>query len=142
MTSRINYPFNLSNVFFVCLDFQRQPSMPSNLALGIVTEVKMVTENYPKTLQVNLRISSQDGDPLKLSMELVALFDYTGNSPDQDKDKFVDYLNDRGLVMVWPYLNQMLKFVTSQMGIQPLNLNLPPDLSLEPDLFKTAKPKE
>jgi hypothetical protein len=121
MTSRINYPFNLDNAFFVCLDFQRLATVPNNLALGIGTEIKVVTEKYPDQLQVNLRINSQDGEPLKLSMELVALFKYTGNSPDQDKEKFIDFLNDRGLIMVWPYLNQMLKFITSQMGMQALN---------------------
>ena len=141
MTSRINYPFNLGNAFFVCLDFQRQAAVPSNLTLGIVTEIKVVTEKYPDQLQINLRINSQDGDPLKLSMELVALFNYTGNSPDQDKEKIIDFLNDRGLIMVWPYLNQMLKFITSQMGMQALNLNLPPELYLDPDLFKSNIPQ-
>jgi hypothetical protein len=136
MTSRINYPFYLDNAFFICLDFQRQAAVPSNLTIGIGTEIKVATEKYPDQLQVNLRINSQDGEPLKLSMELVALFKYTGNSPDQDKDKFIDFLNDRGLIMVWPYLNQMLKLVTSQMAIQPLNLNLPPEIYLDPDLFK------
>jgi hypothetical protein len=140
MTSSINYPFNLENAFFICLDFQRQAAVPSNLTIGIGTEIRVVTEKYPDQLQVNLRINSQDGEPLKLSMELVALFKYTGNSPDQDKDKFIDFLNDKGLIMVWPYLNQMLKFVTSQMAMQPLNLNLPPEIYLDPDLFKSDNP--
>jgi preprotein translocase subunit SecB len=142
MTNRINYPFALVNAFFVCLDFQRQGEVPANLTLGIGIEIKVVTEKYPDQLQINLRISSQDKDPLKLSMELITLFKYTGTSPDQDKEKFIDFLNDRGFIMVWPYLNQMLKFITSQMGMQPLNLNFPPDFYVDLDLFKSAQPQE
>ena len=141
MTGRINYPFNLDNTFFLCLDFQRQAAVPSDMVIGIGTEIKVVTEKYPDQLQVNLRVNSPDGEPLKLSMELVAIFKYTGSMPDQDKDKFIDFLNDRGIIMVWPYLNQMLKFITSQMGIQPLNLNLPQEIYLDPDLFKSTNPQ-
>lgn len=142
MTNKINYPFALVNVFFVCLDFQRQPAVPNEIALGIVIEIKVVAENFPGTMQVNIKISSHEGDPLKLSMELVSLFNYTGNNPDQDKEKFIDFLNDRGFIMVWPYLNQMLKFITSQMGMQPLNVNFPPEFNLDPNSLQAAGPQK
>jgi preprotein translocase subunit SecB len=142
MMTRITYPFDLTNTFFICLDFQRGSEVPPNLNIGVMAEMKVVDEHYPDHFQVNLKISSQNDTPIKFSLEMVGIFSYTGNQPDQDKNKFIDFLNDQGFLMIWPFLTQMVRFLTSQMGMQVLNLKFPPGLFLPLDLLENKNSPE
>jgi hypothetical protein len=142
MINKKSYPFNLTNSFFICLDIQRGPEVPPNLVLAITTEIKVVDIKFPDQFQVNLKVNSQNDDPIKFSLELVGLFSYTGNQPELDKNKFIDFLNDQGLYMMWPHLTHMLRFLSAQMGMQVLNLNMAPELYINPDLLSiNTQPK-
>ena len=140
MMNKISYPYNLKNSFFISLNIQRAPEVPPNLVLAINTEVRVVDVNFPEQFQVNLKVNSQNDDPVKFSLELVGLFGYTGNQPEVDKVKFVDFFNDQGLYQLWPQITHMVRLLSSQMGIQVLNLNLAPELYLNPDLLNTNAP--
>jgi hypothetical protein len=142
MTSEFNYPFHLINSFFILLDFQREPAVTPGVALTITAEVKVVIENYPKQLQVNLNISSLKDAPIRFHLELVGLFDYSGNNPDIDKYQIVEFLNNQGLFALWPHITQMTRFITSQMGIEVINLNIPLKFLLNPDLLKFDGPSQ
>jgi preprotein translocase subunit SecB len=129
------YPFSLINAFFDCLEFQREDKVPPGTQTTFVAEIKVGLDNYPTQFQVNLRLKSQEENhPIKVNMELIGLFRYSGNDPSADKDRIIEFLNNRGLFMLWPYLHLMIKSVTTQMGIEGLNLTPPAEFSLNAEL--------
>jgi preprotein translocase subunit SecB len=124
MNQNIKYPFSLANAFFIALHFEREHILPDALEMPIEIQIKMVDKDFPR-VQVNLRNKTKEQSPLKLDLELVGLFDYVGNNPERDRGLINDFIREKGLHMLWPYISQMIKMVTGQMGMSPLDTRTP-----------------
>lgn len=143
MTEKLSYPFSLLTAFFISLQFMRKPEVPSGLTLAIEVGIKVTFENYPNQFQINLLLTSQKDAPIEFKLELVGLFEYKGTNPEADKEKIPEFLNNQGLFMLWPYMTQIAKIITADMGISPINLNLPSEFVIDPKLIEiTTKQQE
>jgi hypothetical protein len=138
MVTKLSYPFRLSNAFFISLEFQRGPNVLPGVNLAVTVELKLATVGYPKQIQANIRLSTADGTPIKFCLELVGIFDYMGDDSEKDKNRIVEFLNNQGFIQLWPYLVQMTKIITSQMGMSPININIPENIYLDPKIMKLA----
>jgi preprotein translocase subunit SecB len=138
MIKNIQYPFNLVNVFFVTLHFDREPAIPNTMEMQIELQIKVIDKDFPR-LQVNIRNRTKDPSPLKLEVELVGLFDYSGNNPDQDRELITDFLRDNGIHMLLPYISQIIRIITGQMGMNPLDIHFPISINV-PQISEIDKP--
>jgi len=129
MTNNIQYPFNLVNAFFVTLHFQREPAIPNKMEFQFEIQIKVIDKDFPR-LQVNIRNRTTDKSPLKLEVELVGLFDYIGDNPEQDRALINDFLRNKGIHMLLPYISQLIRIITGQMGMNPLDIHTPLSIDL------------
>jgi preprotein translocase subunit SecB len=143
MINSIQYPFKLINAFFVTLHFDREPAVPNKMEFQIEIQIKVIDKDFPR-LQVNIRNRTTDQSPLKLEVELVGLFDYIGNNPEQDRALITDFLRDKGIHMLLPYISQIIRIITGQMGMNPLDIHPPFSIDVPPitEGDKTSDKKE
>jgi preprotein translocase subunit SecB len=143
MTNNIQYPFNLVNIFFVTLHFHREPAIPDVMGFQIEVQIKVIDKDFPR-LQVNIRYRTMDQSPLKLEVELVGLFDYIGDNPEQDHALITDFLRDKGVHMLLPSISQIIRIITGQMGMNPLDIHTPSSINIPPvtEVDVTSNKKE
>ncbi len=132
MTQEIRFPFRLHNAIFTSLEFRRQPEMPEPLQLQLSTEIRIHDDKFPDRLQIDLRLKTPGEQPLKLFVELVSLFDLVEDQPKPDRSIIPDFINQQALYMVWPYMTQMVKYMTGQMGTSSVNVPTPLIFSFKP----------
>jgi preprotein translocase subunit SecB len=137
MSQNIQYPFSLVNAFFISLHFEREGVMPDTIEMPIEMQIKVIDKDFPR-LQVNLRNKTNAPSPVKLDIELVGLFDYIGDHPEQDHELISDFIREKGLYMLWPYVSQMTRMITGQMGMNPIDTRTPLSFELLP-IIEAAK---
>jgi preprotein translocase subunit SecB len=125
MTQEIQFPLRLQHAFFTSLEFRRVPEVPASLQVNVSVEVKVHSEKFPDLLQIDLRVKTQDEQPLMFSVELVGIFSLVEEQPRPDHNTLSDFVNQRALHMLWPYAAQIIRQITSQMGVNPLNIPTP-----------------
>jgi hypothetical protein len=122
-SKRLN-DFALQETFFIRLNFKRGTTIPSPVEIPISAQVKVVDKDFPK-IQINLQVSSLDPQPVNLDIEMVAVFNYVGGDLDRGRNLLPVFLRDKGLHMMWPAIAIMMRNITSQMGMPPLNIKTP-----------------
>lgn len=141
MTQETRFPLQLDNVFFTSLQFRRVPELPDPLQLNILTQVRVYGEQFPDRLQIDLKIETPDDQPLMLSVELVGLFSAVEGQPKPDPSILSDFVNEKALYMLWPYMVQVVRQITSQMGTNPVNIMTPYVFDFKP-LEQVSEPIE
>jgi hypothetical protein len=136
MTDHINQLFSLSEAFFIDINIHRKSVLRQGIPINFTAGLKVNDSQLPDHFQVNLKMETIDTSDIKVSMELVGLFKYNGDNLDEDREFIQDYLNNRGLFILFPFMTQMVKINTSMMGMAPINLPLPNTFDLK--LEKTA----
>ena len=76
-------------------------------------------------MQINLRLSTPPKSPMRFTLELVGIFEYAGDKPDEGKAQVMDFVREKGLHMLWPYTDQMIRLLSGQMGMKPLETKTP-----------------
>jgi preprotein translocase subunit SecB len=132
MTQELGFPFRLDNTFFTSLRFHRPPQIPESLEVGFSVQAKVHADEFPDRLQVDLKIETPDDQPLTLSLELVGIFRAVEGQPEPEPSIIPDFINERALHMLWPYMAQMVRQVTGQMGMAPLNIPTPYMFQFQP----------
>ncbi len=135
------YPFNLIGAFFTSLSFERENAILENVEVPIEIQIKIIDKEFPK-LQVNLKTRTPDQSPVKFSMELIGLFEYTEKNLEIGRSRILEFVNTRGLHMLWPYASQMIRIITSQMGMNPLNTKTPVSFNIPPQALKDQGQKQ
>ena len=130
-TMNQKFPFILNNAFFVTVEFCRTSQMENEFQFEAKVDLKVVTEQLPQRLQLNLKFESEDALPVRFKLELVALFDLVEGYPEADRNTIVDFINERALFSMWPYISQMSRLMTSQMGMNPVNWRMPQNFEFE-----------
>lgn len=124
MTATARYPFVLTNAFFVTLSFERSNTLPGEIELPTEGQITVTDQQFPR-LQVNFRIKTRDDSSVRFALELVGLFDYQGNQPERDRGLIKEFVQEKGLHMLWVYIGQMIRIITAQMGMNPIDLRTP-----------------
>jgi len=117
--------FELTDAFFTSLEFRRVPEMPQPLDLKFNVQLKVHRERLPEILQIELKLATFEDQPLTMILELVGLFRSPEDQLQPGSDDLSRFINERALVALWPYVVQMAKLVTSQMGIAPVKIRTP-----------------
>lgn len=131
MAQETHFPFRLGNAFFTNLQVSRLPAMPDQLTMKFAVDVRIQDHKFPNELQVDVRLRTLGEQPLTLNIELVGLFGLVDGAPEPSPDIISDFINQRALFMLWPYLVQMVKQVTAQMGTNPVNITTPYSFHVE-----------
>lgn len=126
MTQQIRFPFELREAFFVSLQFDRKPQVPDPLTFGVSAAVKVVADGFPE-LRVHLRIETLQAEdsPLTFHAEVIGLFGLLQGQPVPDRSIIPEFVNERALFLLWPYVSQTVRQITAQMGISPVRLPTP-----------------
>jgi len=133
MTQDAEFPFELDDAFFTTLRFNRLPELPPTLNLEFSVEVKIHEEQFPDRLQIDVRLVTPGEQPLTLLLELVAVFTPVEGRSVPSPERLSDLVNKRALHMLWPYMVQMVRQMTAQMGMPPVNLGTPYAFHAEPE---------
>jgi hypothetical protein len=137
--SNPQYPFRLVNALLTEISCQRAPEAPVPVPLNFNVLVKVVDVEFPK-LEVHLRLQAvDDNQPLKILAEVVGLFDLVEGQPVPGREIVIDFLNDRALFLLWPYLSLPIQQITAQMGTAPVTLAAPYHFELTPEAL-SAQP--
>ena len=132
MTQETRFPWRLDNAFFTSLRFRRVPELPDPLQVGITTQARLHSEHFPDKLQIDLKIETPDDQPLMLSVELVGLFSAVEGEPKPDPSILADFVNEKALYVLWPYIVHMVRQITGQMGTNPVNISTPHSFGFKP----------
>jgi len=124
MNSEMKYPFQLKNMFLTSLSFTRANEISSTIEIPIEIGVQYIEPKFP-LVQVNMKISSGESALINFSTEIVGLFDYIGSQNTYDTELNREFVFEKGLFMLWPFGIQMIRLITGQMGITPLNIQTP-----------------
>jgi len=127
----MDYPFICNDIFLINLAVSREQDMSSESGLELEGQVKITLDNYPETLQVNCRLRSKENCPLKIQIELVGLFGYTGKTPEEDKKIINDFLNKSGIPILWPTFLPVLRSTAATMGVHGINIRVPTKFEFE-----------
>jgi hypothetical protein len=134
------YPFRLVNAFLIELSFQRAPEMPASIPLNLKALIRVDDQKFPQ-LGVHLRLQTEgDDQPLKIQAEVVGWFDLVEDQPVPGREVVVDFLNERALFMLWPYISLPIRQVTAQMGIAPVVMAAPYHFELTPESLAAQAP--
>jgi len=125
--------FRLHEAFFTSLEFSRMPEIPEPLHLRFSVELKVHSEGLPDALQIDLKLETLEDQPLTMILELVGLFRGSGDQTQLEDDQVSRFINERALFILWPYIVQMTRFVTAQMGISPVNIEVPLQFNFLPE---------
>jgi hypothetical protein len=124
MSNESKYPFELKNSFFVSLSFRRAPQVPQPIELPIATEVNIAEPGFP-VLQIAVKVTSPADSPISFDVHLVGIFEYQGEQKEYDHDLNIDYAFERGIYLLWSNISQMVKAITAQMAISPIQVRTP-----------------
>lgn len=133
MTKKDLPAFELTDAFFTSLEFRRVPEMPQPLNLSFNVQLKVHDERLPEILQIDLKLATFEDQPLTMILELVGLFKRPEDQAQPGTDELSHFINERALVALWPYIVQMSKLVTSQMGIAPVKIRTPHAFQFAPE---------
>ena len=124
MINATNYPYEVINIFLISLTFKRGNAAPPPLELPISSEIKMVEPEFPR-LQVNVKVSTPEDTPISFNFEIVGVFNYIGESKQYEKDLNKEFVSKKALDLIWVHATQMVRMITGQMGMNPVQLKTP-----------------
>ncbi len=90
-------------------------------------------------MQLVLKVQTVEDQPLSFLLELIGLFDHVEELPAPDRSIIPDFINERALYMLWPYMAQVITNITGQMGTIPINVPTPYKFSFESQEEKPTK---
>jgi hypothetical protein len=129
MTQELKYPYQLINTFFTSISFNRAGKLSGKLELPTNVGVQYTEPGFPR-VQVAMKVDVPNDAPVSFSLEVVGLFDYIGPKKEYDKELNREFVEQRAFHMLWVYCNQMAKSVSSQMGMNPLEIRSPAEFRL------------
>lgn len=122
---KVRFPFRLINAFFIALEARRPPEIQGTSELTFSIQIKVVDERFPERLQVNLKVETAANQKLTLKAELVGLFDLVEGQPAPDHGLISDFINERALFQMWPYITRKIRDLSLEMAVDPVNLPIP-----------------
>lgn len=125
MTKQSLPVFQLTEAFFKTLEFRRIPEIPDSLSVQFNVQLRVHSDKLPESLQVDLRLETLEGQPVTIALEVVGLFKGADDQPRPDSDELSLFVNERALFTLWPYIVQMTRLTTAQMGMDPVKLPTP-----------------
>jgi len=140
MTHELKYPYQLLNTFVISISFNRARKLLPKIEIPTNVKVQYTEPGFPR-VQVAMKLDVPQDAPVSFSLEVVGLFDYIGSKKDYDKELNKEFVQERAFHMLWVYSNQMVKLVSAQMGMNPLEIRSPTEFRLSEPAQPTTKKK-
>ena len=118
------FPYQVTNVFFIKLEFSRINNIADPFELFIKVEAKVVEPEFPR-VQYNLRLRTKDPEPIVVDVEVIGVYNYIGDKTEYDKELNQEFMEKEAIHFLFMSARQMISITTSQMGMQPVTLNIP-----------------
>jgi hypothetical protein len=129
MTQELKYPYQFLNAFVISISFNRARKLSSKIELPTNVKVQYTEPGFPR-VQVAMKVDVPKDAPVSFSLEVIGLFDYIGTKKEYDKELNREFVQERAFHMLWVYSNQMIKLVSAQMGMNPLEIRSPAEFKL------------
>ena len=126
-------PYQLNKVIFGKVHLERQPEMANNTEFGIHVELKTIDEKLPKNLEIHLQVNSIEDQPLLIDLLLIGQFGLTQEDSAPSEQEISNFVSNYAIHFLWVYMNQMVKSLTAQMGINTIALKHPSNFKFKPD---------
>jgi hypothetical protein len=140
MTQELKYPYQHINTFIISISFRRARKLSGKLELPTNVAVQYTEPSFPR-IQVAMKVDVSKDAPVSFSLEVVGLFDYIGSKKEYDKELNREFVEQRAFHMLWVYCHQVAKLVSSQMGMNPLEIRSPTEFRLSEPTQPTNKKK-
>lgn len=124
------YPFELMETILASITIKRAPDLLGPIEIPVEAEIKVPQTVFPQ-IQINLKLKSPEEKKLYFEIELIGVFNYVGEMKEFDKKLNDEFVFEKGVHLLWYSARQMIKIITSQMGMNPLNIRIP--ISVRPD---------
>lgn len=133
MDPRIRFPFLLERAFFKSVKFDREAEVPDPIELNFSVGLRVHEEHFPDGLQVDVKIETQGEQPLSIRLELIGMFSLVEGFPEPEPDIIPAFINEQALHMLWPYIAQMARQITTHMFMGPLDMPIPYVFDFRPE---------
>ena len=134
MKENLNFPFKLVTTLFSFIQCARKPEIPDDFQLGVNIQLNVLDDDFPQKIQINLKVFSLPDQPFYFNLELIAIFIPTNQPTSFPKENIPDFVNQRALFMLWPYIVSEVRDLTVKMGINSITLETPSEFHYKPAL--------
>lgn len=124
MSKATRYPYEIDSIFLRSFKFDRKEEIPPNIPIPVTTKFKLLEPEYPR-VQINVLFETPSDLPISFQLEAIGLFKYIGDKQEYDSTLNKEFVFEKGLLIIWTYISQIVKLFTSQMGMTPLNTPIP-----------------
>lgn len=128
----MDYPFEYIDLFLTTVEFSREPDLPPGQKLQFEVQVKSILEKFPDQIQISIRLFNSKPSPLYIRMEMVGLFKYTGNNPDEDVKLVEEFMFAEAVPSLIPTLLPTVRSIGANMGVHGINLTWPGKYKFKP----------
>ena len=139
MPDQPRFPFTLVSTAFLRLEFRRQPVVPDALKTVWSATIRVDESKYPR-FGVNILAEASTDQPFSFSVEIIGVFDIVAGMVQPDPAIIGEFLTERALFMLWPYVVQAVANASSQMGMPPVRIETPPIWQLSPSPSASPSP--
>jgi hypothetical protein len=144
MNQEPKYPYQHINTFVTAISFARGPEIPTKLDMPTTVQVQLIESGFPR-VQFAMKISSPENAPedapIIYNLEVVSIFDYMGSEKENNNQLNREFGEERALHMLWVYSSQIIKTISSQMGMNPLELRSPVSFNFTESKHPESKKK-
>jgi hypothetical protein len=145
MTQKTKYPYQLVNMFVISISLKRATKLAEKVEMPTQVSIQYTEPSFPR-VQVAMKIATPEDALIPLELQVVGIFDYIGSQKQYDKNLNREFAEERAFHMLWVYSIQMIKSVSTQMGMKPLELRIPKSFNIldetKLDGKKKSKPKK
>ena len=114
MQEEPKFPFVLIGAFYVRFEFRRKPELTEPLATSWTATIRVDDSKYPLFDVVVLAEASLD-QPFSFAVEVVGRFNVGETLSVPDRSILGEFLSERALFMLWPYVVQAVAQASSQI---------------------------
>lgn len=124
--------FDLKEAFFKKISIERPPNIPEGLHIQVLVETLIADNpNHPDWIEVQTKINTPEDSVIEMEIIQVSQFEPVGGKDDLTLREQLEFLEQRGLHMIFLSIRQLVISMTSQMGMKTIKLNVPSEYKLD-----------
>jgi hypothetical protein len=127
VSSQQPYPFALRDAFLISLEIKRKPQVPDPVQIATEFQVRINDQEYPDQFQAHLIATSSGDNAVDFRVELFARFAHQGpaEKAEEARASIPRFISEKGFHQLLPYMAQIVRIVSGQMGMNPLQMPFP-----------------
>lgn len=127
--------YRLLQTYFSRVSISRASEVPDPLAIPMQIDAQVAIEQNRFTVLFSTKSQAETESPVNIDVQVVGVFGAVDlNAVTLEITDVTDFLHSKGFLVLWPYVDQMIRQVTGLMGMKPIESSLPDDLLVRPML--------